>query len=131
MPSKKLAGTILGLLILQFLLGMLANLYAEIPANNPEEVFRQFGYIMFHVLNGVLLVILGAVFLYQALKRHAFKREAIGGLVALVVAFACGEVFVFTQNDIWSLLMALAFIGALMSYARVVFTEFSMSVKKS
>ena len=122
MLSKKLAGSIVALLVVQFLLGILANLYSEIPADKPYEVFRQFGYIAFHALNGVLLLVLGAVLLAQALKRGVYKREAAGSLVALVVAFICGEVFVFTQNDTWSLLMATAFIGALMGYARIVFT---------
>lgn len=122
MPSKKLANSIVGLLIIQFVLGILANLYQQIPQDKPYEVFKQFGYIAFHALNGTLLLALGAVFLYQAIKRKAYKVEAISGLGALVFAFAFGELFVFTQNNIFSLFMSLAFISALMRYTKVVYT---------
>lgn len=122
MPSIKLARAIVGLLVVQFLLGVLASMYQEVPEGHPEEVFRQFGFIMVHILNGTLLLVLGAVFLYQAVKRKAFKREAMSGLGAMIAAYAFGEAFVFTQNDLMSFLMAGSFIGALLPYARVMYT---------
>lgn len=122
MPSIKLARSIVGLLILQFLLGVLASMYQEVPEGHPEEVFRQFGYISVHMLTGTLLLVLGAIFLYQAIKRKAYKAEAIRGFVAMVAAYAFGETFVFTQNDIWSFLMAGAFIGALLPYVTIMNT---------
>lgn len=121
MKDKRLVNTIFGLLVLQFVLGMLANLYATIPHQKPYEVFHQFGYILFHALNGTLLVILGIMFAVKSRKQAHFKYS-IGGLVNLLFAFTFGELFVFTQNDIFSLLMALAFVGALLSYARIVFS---------
>lgn len=121
MPSIKLVRVIVALLVLQFLLGMLANLYAEIPKDQPWEVFHQFGFILAHAANGTLLLVMGAVFLYQALKRHAYQREAIGGMVALLLAYSFGEAFVFTQSDLMSFLMAGSFIGALLPYARVMY----------
>lgn len=121
MPSIKLVRVIVALLALQFLLGILANLYSEIPKDQPWEVFHQFGFILFHALNGTVLLVMGAVFLYQALKRQAYKREAISGLAALLLAYAFGEAFVFTQNDLMSFLMAGSFIGALLPYAKVMY----------
>ena len=122
MKDKRLVNTIVGLLVIQFILGILANLYATIPQQKPYEVFHQFGYILFHALNGTLLVVLGVVF---AAKRHRQNdfRLAISGLVSLLLAFAFGEFFVFTRNNVFSLLMAVAFIGALMPYARIAFSN--------
>jgi len=118
MKHKKLVNSIVGLLILQFILGMLANLYSTIPTQKPYEVFHQFGFIIFHVLNGTLLLILGIILVTKTRKQSSFK-PALGGLINLVLAFTFGEFFVFTQRDIFSFLMALAFIGALMSYVRI------------
>lgn len=106
------------LLVVQFILGMLANLYATIPTKKPYEVFHQLGFINLHAINGVLLLVLGSV-LAVKLRRQPGFRQAAGGLGGLVVAFACGELFVFTQQDLFSLLMALAFLGSLFSYMRL------------
>lgn len=114
--------TIMGLLVVQFILGMLANLYATIPQQKSYEVFHHPGYILFHALNGTLLVVLGIILVVKTRGQAAYK-PAIGGLGNLLLAFAFGEFFVFTQNDIFSLLMALAFVGALLSYARLAFTK--------
>lgn len=121
MPHIRLVRAIVALLVVQFLLGVLASMYQEIPTDHPEEVFSQFGFITFHMLNGTLLLVLGAVFLYQAVKRHTYKSEALRGLVAMVAAWAFGEAFVLTQNDILSFLMAGSFIGALLAYAQVMY----------
>ena len=121
MQSKKLVNTIVGLLVLQFVLGMLANLYATVPQQKSYEVFHQLGFITFHALNGTLLVILGVVFLVKSRKTSSLK-PAIGGLASMVLAYTFGELFVFTHHDIFSFLMSLSFIGALLSYARVAFS---------
>ncbi len=121
MPNNKLVRVIVALLVIQFLLGVLASMYAEIPDGHPEEVFHQFGLITLHMINGTLLLILGAVFVYQAVKHRAYKREAINGLGAMLAAYVFGELFVFTQNDLMSFFMAGSFIGALLPYARVMY----------
>lgn len=118
MKNKRLVRGILGLLVLQFVLGMLANLYATIPQDKPYEVFHQFGYILFHALNGTLLLVLGSILVFKSRgQTQTSLIRTIVGLVNLVLAFSFGELFVFTQNDLFSLLMAFAFIGALLSYA--------------
>lgn len=123
MKSKKFAFIMIGLLWLQFLLGMLANLFQEIPKDKPDEVFHKFGFIMFHALLGWILLILAIVFLVKTIRAGTDKRPAIGGLANILAAFIFGETFVATQKDIFSLLMALAFLGALMSYARITFSS--------
>ncbi len=121
MRHQKLIRIILGSLVLQFVLGMLANLYATIPADKPYEVFHQVGFINLHALNGTLLLVLSTVLTVKA-RRLPYFRPAAAGLFHIVLAFTFGELFVFTQNDIFSLLMALAFMGALIIYARLVFS---------
>jgi len=127
MVSRKLPHVILGLLGLQFVLGMLANLYQEVPDGAARyDVYHQFGFILFHVLNALALVVLAIVLVVQVVRRRAatnVKRGAIGGLVAIIVAYAAGILFVETGNDLLSLAMALAFLGALMSYARLAYKE--------
>lgn len=122
MRNNKLLITIVGLLIIQFVLGMLANLYSTIPTDKPYEVFHQLGYINIHAINGTLLILLGIVFLVKSRKSSSFKPAA-GGLASMVVAYIFGELFLFTQIDIFSLLMSIAFIGALFSYMRLVFSK--------
>ncbi|MDB5163900.1 MAG: hypothetical protein JWS12_518 [Candidatus Saccharibacteria bacterium] len=122
MPNKKLVDTILGLLVVQFILGMLANLYATLPEQKVYEVFHQLGFITLHAVNGTLLLVLGIILLVKSRKTRAFK-PATGGLGNMVLAYIFGELFVFTQRDIYSLLMALTFIGALLSYARLAFSN--------
>ena len=129
MPSNKLAKAVLGLLVVEFVLGMLSNMYAKIPEDDPGAVFHQFGLINVHSFVALLLLVLSGLFLYQAVKAKAFVRPAIGGLSNILIAAIFGHVFVATDNDIFSLLMALAFIGALMSYARIVFTMQAKSAK--
>jgi len=122
MKHKRLVRSILSLLVLQFVLGMLANLYATIPQERPYEVFHQFGYILFHALNGALLLVLGTILIVRSRRQtRAVLVPAITGLVSLVLAFSFGELFVFMQNDLFSLLMAFAFIGGLLSYAQLAF----------
>jgi hypothetical protein len=121
MLSTRLPRIILGLLVLQFILGMLANLYQEVPEGAPQEVYRQFGYISLHALNAAALVILAIVFLVKAVRQHRAVGPAIGGLSAIVVAYACGVVFVETGNDVLSFVMGLAFVGALIGYTRLAF----------
>jgi hypothetical protein len=121
MNHKRLVNVILGLLVIQFLLGMLANLYAEIP-QPAYEVFHQAGYITFHALNGTLLVVLGIILIVKSRKEHALKLP-IAGLASMLFAYTFGELFVFTQYDLFSFLMSVGFIGALLSYARLAFAK--------
>jgi NADH:ubiquinone oxidoreductase subunit 2 (subunit N) len=123
MEDRKLAGPLFGLLNLQFILGILANLYSAVPKNDPNKVFRTFGFIIFHAINGFILVVLAVVYLIWSIRHNSvYKAQAIGGLASIALAAVFGELFVYTQQDIFSLFMALSFISALLAYARVLFT---------
>src|SRR5579872_3162467 len=123
MRHKKLVNYIVGLLVLQFILGMLANLYATIPKQKSYEVFHQLGFITFHALNGTLILVLGIILVVKSPRKDPAFRPAVGGLVNVVLAFTFGEFYVFTQKDIFSFLMALGFIVALLSYSRLAFSS--------
>ncbi len=123
MKYRAFASLMLALLVVQFILGMLANLYSKIPQQKSYEVFHHFGFIVVHAYNGVLLLALAIIFLVQTVRKGGDRRPVIGGLANISIAFVCGEIFVVTQNDIWSLVMAIAFLGAFASYARIVFSE--------
>jgi hypothetical protein len=122
MKDKRFASILIGLLVIQFLLGMLANLYASIPEHRPYIVFHQLGYVLLHALNGTLLVILGIIMSFKSRGGASFK-PAVGGMTCTVLAYVFGELFVFTQNDVFSLMMAFAFVGSLLAYARIAFSS--------
>jgi NADH:ubiquinone oxidoreductase subunit 2 (subunit N) len=112
MEDIKLLRAIIGLLSLQFALGILANLYQEVPKHGPAKVFNQFGYIAFHALNGFLLLALAILYLVRMIRRGRPAKEAYNGLGSIVTAIVFGELFVFTQNDIFSFFMAMSFLSA-------------------
>jgi hypothetical protein len=119
--GKRLPQVILGLLIVQFLLGMLANLYQELPDKGREAVLQQFGYISVHALVGLVLAVLGGWLVVRTKRAGKSLRLPGAGLGAILVAYFCGLILVKTGNDIWSLLMAIAFLGAFINYLRLVF----------
>lgn len=118
--NLRIARLIVGLLALQFILGMLANLFASIPSYQPWRVFHYVGPIALHTFNGLCLLILACIFLRNALKTYQSIRQAVGGLICIVVAFASGTIFVNAgQNNVFSFIMALGFLGALLAYCSV------------
>lgn len=113
---------LVGLLALQFVLGMAANLFQKIPDEMPWKVFHEFGPIVVHAFNGLVIVTLAVWLRIIAGKQKRFVVQAAIGGTAAAVAFASGIIFVnFGQNDIYSYLMALGFIVALLEFAYVGF----------
>jgi len=116
MRTNRLIGWIVGLLVIQYALGMLANMYSDIPNSEPWQVFHQPGFITFHTLTGVALLVLAIAYVVLRKRAHLPIRRGAAGLVNIVLAFIFGVLFVRFQNDILSLLMALAFLGAFVNY---------------
>jgi heme A synthase len=118
----RFARAMIGLLFLQFALGMVSNLYATIPKEMPWLVFHEVGPILVHSALGTCLLILAVLFLVDATKRARDMMPAIIALSSIAASFACGVIFVnLGQNDISSLLMSLGFITALTAYCYVAF----------
>lgn len=117
----RLVNGIVGLLIVQFILGMLSNLYGNVPEGKPYLVFHDPSFIFFHAWNAVLLVILGITFLVKSVRRKRTVSGAVAGLAGLLIAYTCGVLFVLTEakHDYLSFVMALGFLIAFGSYLTI------------
>jgi hypothetical protein len=116
-------------LLALFILGMFANLYIEFPAglSNGEAwkwVFSSSAVIAIHAVLGTLLLLVSITSLVMAIKTHrkVFIVSSSLGLVFTMLAAYAGSDFVGSgQTSFSSMLMALGFLGALVSYAYAVF----------
>jgi len=126
---KKLAWWLVGILGVQYLLGLLAGMFEEIPTDNPESVFMHLGYIHVHALTGALLLLLAIVFLVKAYKTKTQLMTAWVGLIGIVAAAIAGQVFVHTQNDTWSIVMGVTWLVAYSCYL-VAAVKLQQSIRK-
>ncbi len=112
-------------LLALFILGMIANLYIEIPAegNAWGWVFTHSGVIASHAVLGTLLVLVSVASLVLAILNHRVSWIAASALGLIFTAGAAffGASFVSADSELSSLLMAFGFLGALVSYASAVF----------
>jgi hypothetical protein len=107
------------LLVLQYILGMIANLEAQLPSGNALGwVFGHSIIIQLHIYNGTLLIVVALVALVLSIvARHlAGVIAAMAGLVLLILAWLSGVQFLSSQDNSSSLLMALGFMGAFVAY---------------
>ena len=115
---------ILLLLPLQFVAGMLANLYVPIPEPLPTGEgwswsFAHSTVIPVHMLIGTLLLVLSLVAIELGLWASSRRAvtTAIAGFVCVGVAYLSGMWFLtYGQSDFSSFLMALGFMGACVAY---------------
>ena len=107
---KNITKSLIGLLGLQFILGMLASFYQEVSVDDPGSVFQHFGFILVHSLVAIVILMLSAVLLWMSFRARYQIKNAMWGLAGIVVAFITGHLFVATQNDIYSLIMAVGFL---------------------
>lgn len=101
--------TLLGLLFIEFLLGMYNNLYVDLA--DPRH---STGTINGHIVLGLLLVLGEAVAVIAGIRarRVALIAVALLGLIATVLAVVTGFSFLDTSNDAYSYTMAVGFICA-------------------
>ncbi len=113
------------LLIVQFLLGMFANLFITFSTStdpNPLAVVFTGGSpaLMVHVLIAVVLFILALQVLVTAtfINRRPVVAIASAGFVSIALAFFTGLAFVYSgyENDSLSYLMAVGFLFGLIIY---------------
>ena len=89
------------LLVLQYILGMIANLEVQLPSGNVLSwIFRNSIIIQLHIYLGTLLIVVALVAL----------------ILSLVFAWLSGVQFLATQQNDLSLRMALGFMGAFIAY---------------
>ena len=118
---------LLALISLEFIYGTLASLYQEIPEGEAKyDVYKSVGIILFHVLIALVLFVLGLIYMVRTKKQKASRKElgaSIGGFMCILLALASGATFVDTGNDIFSFTMMFFALGALLSYAQIVFRK--------
>lgn len=130
--SQKLVKTYLGItkgaihtLLVMFILGMIANLYIEIPTggNAWAWVFTHSGVIASHAVLGTLLVLVSIASLVLAFLNHraGWIVASALGLIFTAAAAYFGSSFLSADSELSSLMMAFGFLGALVSYASAVF----------
>ena len=112
---------ILVLLIIQYALGMYANLYVQFPDSISGGPAWEFAWtqlpVALHIVNAFLLYIIGITFLVTA-RRHdkTLVKYAVWGLIGITLAAVSGALFIPLQNDIFSYGMSLFFIIAFIAY---------------
>jgi len=122
-PLKIQSHVLLGFLIVQYILGITINLFVQFPDTKSETVLWEFAKsqtaVMLHIILGGLLLIGACVFMVRAArsKNKQWIISASVGLFAILVAVITGAKFVPTQEDMFSFIMALAFIVALIAYS--------------
>jgi len=116
------AFVIVGLLVIQYALGMVANMFVQFPATTDPGQLWEFARSQFatgaHIIIGTLLLLGAVIFVIQAVRQHnrSWIASSVTGLIAIVAAFYGGVTFVSTQADEYSMVMALGFIVAFLAY---------------
>jgi hypothetical protein len=111
------------LLVIQYVLGMIANLEVQFPGNLPggnawSWVWSHSLIIQLHISIGTLLLVVALV----ALILSCVARNMVGiiaaaaGLAMIILAWLSGAAFLADQQNTLSLWMALSFIGAFIAY---------------
>ncbi|HLZ64066.1 MAG TPA: hypothetical protein VKR06_44625 [Ktedonosporobacter sp.] len=107
------------LLVLQYIVGMIANLEVQLPSGNDWSwVFGNSIITQIHIYIGTLLIVVALVALILSLvARHPVGIvAAVAGLALLIFAWLSGDQFLLTQQNDQSLRMALGFMGACIAY---------------
>jgi hypothetical protein len=119
-------------LLLQYGLGIDANLYATLPASdNGKSIFPAFAaaitsgpdIVIAHAVLGTLLLIGAVTVLVRALGSHLLPLIALAvlALAAIIAAWLSGARFVGTTTNSASLAMAIATAVAIVAYILILF----------
>jgi hypothetical protein len=108
----------LGLVVIEFLLGMSLNLFVVLPAGSPASILAASPLLDIHLVFGVLLLGIAA----NAVRLSARARSGTAlvvsgvGFVSGLGAFAAGMAFAFgDQSNIASFAMSVGFVGLLVA----------------
>lgn len=141
-------GYALGMLIIQFLLGMVVNLFVTIPTNhagaNPPEyfsgvvtsvswaIFHGGPWLTLHAVWGLLIVLGAAGTMAQAIRMGGGTRITLAtlGFIGVLGAGFNGGSFLNYNQDVSSMLMAVGFALATACYAALLYRSVAvMSVR--
>ncbi|HKV90332.1 MAG TPA: hypothetical protein VJQ43_03940 [Thermoplasmata archaeon] len=116
---RGLAGSLLGALILENLLGIFANLYLQLPSGNAiGAIFTSYPVLAVHVVLGLLMLALGLGIVLVA-HRTGFRQVrnlAVAEVVFLALAIQEGFAFAATGDNAFSFGMEVGFV---LSFAAV------------
>jgi len=106
------------MLIIQFILGILYNLYGTAPASGKPVGMFSNGWLVVHEIMAVLLVVAGIGLVIRAMGTSSGLAKATTwtGLVAIILAIGAGIGFIRDGASGSSLGMSLAFAIALACY---------------
>lgn len=106
------------MLIIQFILGIIYNLYGTAPTSTKAIGWFSNGWLALHVILGVLLILAGIGLVVQTMRASSGLAKVLSwvGLIAIIGAFGAGASFTKNGAAGASLGMALAFAVALACY---------------
>jgi heme A synthase len=109
------------LLVIQFLLGMFNNFYVKFPdqagpLDNWKYVLHSWSEIA-HIILGIVLLVIVIMNMVRAARMKSRHMKTVGyiGLAAVLLAIIGGVLFVTTQVDLYSYLMSIGFVAAIMN----------------
>ena len=109
-------------LAIQFVLGMITNLFLPFPQTDQPGVLWDFARsqlpIFAHIIVGIGLLVSAIVFVIRAARQQnrGWLGSTVIGLIAILVALFGGVNYTTFQQDTYSLIMSLGFIGAVLAY---------------
>ena len=108
------------LLSLTYAAGMGLSLYVKLPQKITGAFWHTFGswILGLHIILGFAALAIAVMMMVKSLKERDSRmaRYSRAGLGSLVFAFIAGFLFLIYPNEIYSYIMALAFLGALFHY---------------
>ena len=119
---NKHAFGMIGVLILQYLLGMVSSLFVEFPENTQPKQLWEYAWqqvpVASHIVVGIVLLLGTLALLIRSfiLKDKVWQISAGMSTIATILSIITGSIFITLQSDLYSLIMAIGFIIALLSY---------------
>ncbi len=113
---------LIGWLAIQYILGMITNLFVHFPDSRASSQLWAFvggqGLVIAHIVVGTGLLVGAVAFVLRSFRSglRGWITSSVIGLAAVLLAWLGGAMFTSTQADGYSLLMALATIAAFLTY---------------
>ena len=120
--SRNIGIILIGLLGIEYILGMINNLYVHFPETGMDVQMWEFAWkqlsVVSHIILGIFLLLAGLFIFILAIRTVNRIKIIVSGIgfIAIFVAGFSGAMFIPTQKDIYSLSMSIAFLVALLSY---------------
>lgn len=136
-------------LALQFILGMILNLFTTLPNKHPGQTGNYFarsshsfgwaitlggGVTLFlHVIIAIGLLLGSFAFIIRAAKAHSKLWLWVSsiGFIGIITAFSHGLAFLDSNSDVDSFIMAMGYIVATVAYIVGIFSELQAHSRKS